>query len=577
MSEQITGSEAICRALIAEGVDTIFGYPGGQIIDFYDKLYSHSDQLHHILTRHEQGALHAAQGFARASGKVGVVTITSGPAATNAITGIADANIDSTPLVVIIGQVGVTQLGTDAFQEADVIGITLPVTKWAYQVQSAEEIPWAIARAFFIASTGRPGVVVLDLTNDAQKGKLDWDYKKINYIRSYDPDPELQDADLKTAADLLNNAERPMIIAGHGVEIAEAEPELRALAEKADIPVAATLLGLSTMPSDHRLFKGMVGMHGNIGPNVNTNRADVIMAVGMRFDNRITGKITQYAPQAKIIHIEIDKAEINKNIKADTMIHADARKALTALLPMIKEARHTEWLATFEEPERVEREKVMKRELYPDDIAPDGAMRMGEVIRKISEASGNRGILVTDVGQNQMMAARYFKFSLPKSILTSGGLGTMGFGLPAAIGAKVACPDRTVFAFMGDGGFQMTMQELGTMLAYGIKVKMIILDNDFLGNVRQWQAMFYHNHFSQTPMINPDFVTIASAYGIRGERVSRRDQLNDAIGRLLADDESYLLDVNIDPTDMVFPMIVPGASVDEVLIDADTHYKGQNS
>lgn len=577
MSEQITGSEAICRALIAEGVDTIFGYPGGQIIDFYDKLYSHSDQLHHILTRHEQGALHAAQGFARASGKVGVVTITSGPAATNAITGIADANIDSTPLVVIIGQVGVTQLGTDAFQEADVIGITLPVTKWAYQVQSAEEIPWAIARAFFIASTGRPGVVVLDLTNDAQKGELDWDYKKINYIRSYDPDPELQDADLKTAADLLNNAERPMIIAGHGVEIAEAEPELRALAEKADIPVAATLLGLSTMPSDHRLFKGMVGMHGNIGPNVNTNRADVIMAVGMRFDNRITGKITQYAPQAKIIHIEIDKAEINKNIKADTMIHADARKALTALLPMIKEARHTEWLATFEEPERVEREKVMKRELYPDDIAPDGAMRMGEVIRKISEASGNRGILVTDVGQNQMMAARYFKFSLPKSILTSGGLGTMGFGLPAAIGAKVACPDRTVFAFMGDGGFQMTMQELGTMLAYGIKLKMIILDNDFLGNVRQWQAMFYHNHFSQTPMINPDFVTIASAYGIMGERVSRRDQLNDAIGRLLADDESYLLDVNIDPTDMVFPMIVPGASVDEVLIDADTHYKGQNS
>lgn len=350
-----------------------------------------------------------------------MVTITSGPAATNAITGIADANIDSTPLVVIIGQVGVTRLGTDAFQEADVIGITLPVTKWAYQVQSAEEIPWAIARAFFIASTGRPGVVVLDLTNDAQKGELDWDYKKINYIRSYDPDPELQDADLKTAADLLNNAERPMIIAGHGVEIAEAEPELRALAEKADIPVAATLLGLSTMPSDHRLFKGMVGMHGNIGPNVNTNRADVIMAVGMRFDNRITGKITQYAPQAKIIHIEIDKAEINKNIKADTMIHADARKALTALLPMIKEARHTEWLATFEEPERVEREKVMKRELYPDDIAPDGAMRMGEVIRKISEASGNRGILVTDVGQNQMMAARYFKFSLPKSILTSGG------------------------------------------------------------------------------------------------------------------------------------------------------------
>ncbi|MDE7475605.1 MAG: biosynthetic-type acetolactate synthase large subunit [Duncaniella sp.] len=573
MSERITGSEAICRALLAEGVDTIFGYPGGQIMPFYDKLYDFSDDLHHILTRHEQGAVHAAQGYARASGKVGVVTVTSGPAATNIITGVADANVDCTPLVVITGQVAVNSLGTDAFQETDVMGITLPITKWAYQIRRPEEIPWAIARAFYIASTGRPGPVVLDITRDAQVGTLEWSYDKINYIRSYNPDPELLPGDVLTAASLLNRAERPMIIAGHGVMLSNAEKELITLAEKADIPVATTLLGLSDIPSDHPLNKGMVGMHGNIGPNLNTNRADVILAIGLRFDDRVTGVVKQYAPDAKIIHVDIDRAEFNKNVKAHTAIHADARKALQALLPLVNKSKHTEWLATFDRPEEIERTMVMKRELDPEDLGPDSPMRMGEVVRKISEASANRGILVTDVGQNQMMSARYFKYTLPKSVITSGGLGTMGFCLPAAIGAKIACPERDVFAFMGDGGFQMTMQELGTMLAYNIGVKVNILNNDFLGNVRQWQAMFYNNRFSATPMINPDFVTIAHAYGFPAERVANRSELPAAIERMMSTEGTYLLDVNIEPEDMVFPMIVPGAAVDDILVNATTKYQ----
>ena len=574
MSERITGSEAICRALLAEGVDTIFGYPGGQIMPFYDKLFDFTDRLNHILTRHEQGAVHAAQGYARVSGKVGVVTVTSGPAATNIITGVADANIDCTPLVVITGQVAVSSLGSDAFQETDVMGITLPITKWAYQIRTPEEMPWAIARAFYIASTGRPGPVVLDVTRDAQVGTLEWDYKKTDYIRSYNPDPEMLPGDVLAAASMLNRAECPMIIAGHGVMLADAEPELIALAEKADLPVTTTLLGLSDIPSDHPLNKGMVGMHGNIGPNINTNRADVILGVGLRFDDRVTGVVSKYAPQAKIIHIDIDRAEFNKNVKAAISIHADAKKALKALLPLVNKSKHTEWLASFDRPEEVEREEVMKRELDPDDIAPEGAMRMGEVIRKISEASGNSGILVTDVGQNQMMAARYFKYTLPKSMITSGGLGTMGFCLPAAIGAKIACPEREVFAFMGDGGFQMTMQELGTILAYNVAVKVIILNNDFLGNVRQWQSMFYNNRFSATPMINPDFVTIAKAYDIKAERVASRSELDGAIGRMMAHEGAYLLDVNIDPEDMVFPMIVPGAAVNDILINPTTKYQG---
>lgn len=573
MSERITGAEAICRALLAEGVDTIFGYPGGQIMPFYDKLYDFTDSLRHILTRHEQGAVHAAQGYARASGRVGVVTVTSGPAATNVITGLGDANIDCTPIVVITGQVGVASLGTDAFQETDVIGITQPITKWAYQIRRPEEIPWAMARAFYIATTGRPGAVVLDITRDAQVGTLDWSYKKTNYIRSYNPAPELQPGEIISAAALINRSERPLILSGHGVMLSEAETDLLALAEKADIPVATTLLGLSTIPSEHPLNKGMVGMHGNIGPNIATNNADVILAVGMRFDDRVTGVIKSYAPQAKIIHIDIDSAEFNKNVKAHIAIHADAKTALRALLPQINKADRKEWLTTFERPENVEQAEVIERETDPKDLGPESPMRMGEVVRKLSEATGNKAIVVTDVGQNQMMSARYSSYTMPKSMITSGGLGTMGFCLPAAIGAKLAEPSREVLAFMGDGGFQMTMQELGTILEYRIGVKMVLLNNNYLGNVRQWQAMFYNNRFSATPMVNPDFVAIAAAYGIPAENVSCRAELDSAIARMAAHNGAYLLNVNIDPTDMVFPMVTPGSAIDNILINATDKYE----
>ena len=573
MSERITGAEAICRALLAEGVDTIFGYPGGQIMPFYDKLYDFTDSLRHILTRHEQGAVHAAQGYARASGRVGVVTVTSGPAATNVITGLGDANIDCTPIVIITGQVGVASLGTDAFQETDVIGITQPITKWAYQIRRPEEIPWAMARAFYIATTGRPGAVVLDITRDAQVGTLDWSYKKTNYIRSYNPAPELQPGEIISAAALINRSERPLILSGHGVMLSEAEADLLALAEKADIPVATTLLGLSTIPSEHPLNKGMVGMHGNIGPNIATNNADVILAVGMRFDDRVTGVIKSYAPQAKIIHIDIDSAEFNKNVKAHIAIHADAKTALRALLPQINKADRKEWLTTFERPENVEQAEVIERETDPKDLGPESPMRMGEVVRKLSEATGNKAIVVTDVGQNQMMSARYSSYTMPKSMITSGGLGTMGFCLPAAIGAKLAEPSREVLAFMGDGGFQMTMQELGTILEYRIGVKMVLLNNNYLGNVRQWQAMFYNNRFSATPMVNPDFVAIAAAYGIPAENVSCRAELDSAIARMAAHDGAYLLNVNIDPTDMVFPMVTPGSAIDNILINATDKYE----
>lgn len=572
MSEKITGSEALCRALIAEGVDTIFGYPGGQIMPFYDTLFDHSDRLRHILARHEQGAAHAAQGYARASGRVGVVTCTSGPAATNIVTGVADATVDSTPLVVITGQVAVASLGTDAFQETDVMGITLPVTKWAYQVRSAEEIPWAVARAFYIARSGRPGSVVLDVTRDAQVGTMEWSYETISYIRSYNPDPDLNPGLIAEAAKLLNSAKRPLILAGHGVMISEAEKELLTLAEKADIPVANTLLGLSTIPTGHPLNMGMVGMHGNIAPNIKTNEADVILAIGMRFDDRVTGRVADYAPQAHIIHVDIDASEFNKNIRSHTRIHGDARKVLEALLPLINKAAHPDWVASFAEPLEVERREVIERELNPTDTAK-GEMRMGQVVRAVSEASGNKGILVTDVGQNQMMAARYFKFSQPKSILTSGGLGTMGFCLPAAIGAKIGAPERQVFAFMGDGGFQMTMQELGTIMDYRVPVKMIILNNNFLGNVRQWQEMFYGGRFSATPLLNPDFVKVAAAYGIPGEDVRTPEELDAAVKRLVESETAYMLNVNIEETDKVFPMVAPGSAVDEILLTPDKRYE----
>lgn len=569
MSNKINGAEALIKSLISEGVDMVFGYPGGAIIPVYDKLYDYTSQLKHILVRHEQGATHAAQGYARATGKTGVVIVTSGPAATNVITGLSDALMDSTPLVVITGQVASSLLGSDAFQETDVVGIVHPVTKWAVQIRRAEDIPAAVARAFYIANNGRPGPVVLDIAKDAQVGMVEWTHKTCDYIRSYIPVPEINASDISEAAKMLNHAERPMILSGHGVMIAGAEKELQMLAEKADIPVAATLLGLSTMPSDHPLYKGMLGMHGNIGPNYNTNRADVILAVGMRFDDRVTGKLEAYAPNAKIIHVDIDSSEFNKNVKAALTVHADAKQALEALLPKINKTRRDEWLASFKPCEEVEKEKVIDPEVYPGS----GMMKMGEVVNLVSRAFGDRAIGVTDVGQNQMFGSRYFRFTEPRSLLTSGGLGTMGFGLPAAIGAKMGCPDRQVVLFVGDGGFQMTIQELGTILEYGTPVKMVLLNNNFLGNVRQWQQLFYNGRFSQTPMVNPDFVAICAAYGIAAENVNDRSQLSGAIERMVNSADAYLLNVNIDPADMIFPMIPLGAAVDEMMINANEMFK----
>ena len=569
MAEKITGAEALIKSLIAEGVDLVFGYPGGAIIPVYDKLYDYPDQLKHILVRHEQGATHAAQGYARVTGRPGVVIVTSGPAATNVITGVSDALMDSTPLVVITGQVASSFLGSDAFQETDVVGITQPITKWAVQIRRAEDIPAAVARAFYIANSGRPGPVVLDIAKDAQNGLVEWDHKKCNYIRSYIPYPKINDNDVQKVADMINAAERPMIISGHGVMISGAEKELAAVAEKANIPVAATLLGLSTMPSNHPLYKGMLGMHGNIGPNVNTNRCDVLVAIGMRFDDRVTGDTSKYARQAKIIHIDIDSSEFDKNIKTDATIHGDAREVLEKLLPLIKPADHSEWLKTFDKCDEVEQEKVVKREVY----RTEGTMTMGEVVNKVSTATGDRAVLVTDVGQNQMFSSRYFRYTDPKSILTSGGLGTMGFGLPAAIGAKMGAPERTVCFFTGDGGLQMTIQELGTIMEYGTDVKIILLNNNFLGNVRQWQELFFQCRFSQTPMVNPDFVAIAKAYGIAAENVETRDQLDDAIARMLNHKGAYMLNVNIDYTDMIFPMTPPGAGVDTIMLNATEMYQ----
>ena len=569
MAEKITGAEALIKSLIAEGVDLVFGYPGGAIIPVYDKLYDYPDQLKHILVRHEQGATHAAQGYARVTGRPGVVIVTSGPAATNVITGVSDALMDSTPLVVITGQVASSFLGSDAFQETDVVGITQPITKWAVQIRRAEDIPAAVARAFYIANSGRPGPVVLDIAKDAQNGLLEWKHEKCNYIRSYIPYPKINDNDVQKVADMINAAERPMIISGHGVMISGAEKELAAVAEKANIPVTSTLLGLSTMPSNHPLYKGMLGMHGNIGPNVNTNRCDVLVAIGMRFDDRVTGDTSKYARQAKIIHIDIDSSEFDKNIKTDATIHGDAREVLEKLLPLIKPADHSEWLKTFDVCDEVEQEKVVKREVY----RTEGTMTMGEVVNKVSTATGDRAVLVTDVGQNQMFSSRYFRYTEPKSILTSGGLGTMGFGLPAAIGAKMGAPERTVCFFTGDGGLQMTIQELGTIMEYGTDVKIILLNNNFLGNVRQWQELFFQCRFSQTPMVNPDFVAIAKAYGIAAENVETRDQLDDAIARMLNHKGAYMLNVNIDYTDMIFPMTPPGAGVDTIMLNATEMYQ----
>lgn len=567
--EKISGAEALIRSLIAEQTEYIFGYPGGAIMPVFDVLYDYRDRINHILVRHEQGATHAAQGYARVSGKTGVVMVTSGPAATNIITGLSDAMMDSTPLIVITGQVGSSLLGSDAFQETDVVGITQPVTKWSYQIRHSSEIAWAVARAFYIAGTGRPGPVVLDISKDAQTGLTEYEYQPCQFIRSYNPYPTVKADEIEAAARLINQARKPFILAGQGVLIANAEEELVRLAEKADIPVGCTLLGLSAIPTDHPLYKGMLGMHGSVASNIKTNECDLLIAIGMRFDDRVTGDITQYARQARIIHIDIDPAEFNKNVKCDVSVLGDARAVLQALLPKVEPARHTKWLESFASCEEVERIKVIEPEIHPQKPL----MNMGEVARKVSEATGNDSILVTDVGQNQMLSARYYRFKRPRSLVTSGGLGTMGFGLPAAIGAKIGAPDRTVCFFTGDGGIQMTIQELGTIMQYGIDVKIIILNNNFLGMVRQWQALFFNHRYSETPMLNPDFTMVAAAYGIDGERVATREELDGAIERMLAHRGSYLLDVQIDPDGMVFPMTPAGACVTHIMLNATEKYE----
>ena len=561
-TNKITGSEALLRSLIAEGVECIFGYPGGQAIPIYDQLYDYKDKLRHVLVRHEQGATHAAQGYARVSGKVGVVFVTSGPGATNTITGIADAMLDSTPLVVIMGQVPTPLLGTDAFQEVDVIGITQPITKWTYQVRRAEDVMWAVSRAFYIASTGRPGPVVIDIAKNAQVGLTDYVYKSVDFIRSYRPWPMLEPDKIQQAADLINKAKRPFALVGQGVILSGAEEELKLFLEKAEIPAASTMLGLSAMPSDYRLNKGLLGMHGNIGPNRKTNECDVLIAIGMRFDDRVTGDIKTYARQAKVIHLDIDLSEMDKNIKTDVKALGNAKDTLREITKLLKPAKHTKWVNSFTSDEREEHNKVIQKELHPGN----GCLRMGEVIRNVSEATGHEAILVTDVGQNQVMSARYFKFSKTRSMVTSGGLGTMGFGLPASIGAKIGAPDRTVCLFVGDGGIQMTLQELGTIMQEKVDVKIILLNNHYLGMVRQWQELFFNERYSFTEMENPDFVAIAKAFNIGAREVKKREELADAITEMLTWPGAFLLVAEVEKCGKVYPMVPAGGCITDMIL-----------
>ena len=563
MKERITGAEALMRSLEYQGVNTLFGYPGGSIMPVFDALYDHRDSLNHILVRHEQGAAHAAQGYARVSGQVGVCLVTSGPGATNTITGIADAMIDSTPIVVIAGQVGTGFLGTDAFQEVDLVGITQPISKWSYQIRRAEDVPWAVARAFYIARSGRPGPVVLDFAKNAQVETMEYVPTKLDFVRSYVPVPEKDNSVIRKAADLINQAERPLVLVGQGVELGHAQAELQAFIEKADLPVGCTLMGLSALPTAHRLNKGMLGMHGNLGPNVQTNHCDVLIAVGMRFDDRVTSNLANYAKQAKVIHFDIDPAEIDKNVKADIAVLGDCKETLAAVTQWLKPASHQAWLDSFQPYEELEEERVIHKELHPEGAE----LSMGEVVRAVSEATHHQAILVTDVGQNQMMAARYFKYSQQRSIVTSGGLGTMGFGLPAAIGATFGRPDRTVCVFMGDGGLQMNMQELGTVMEQKAPVKIILLNNNYLGNVRQWQAMFFQHRYSFTPMVNPDYMKIAAAYNIPSRRVLKREELAAAIHEMLATDGPFLLEACVEEEGNVMPMTPPGGTVSQMLLE----------
>ena len=561
----ISGSEALMRSLEHEGVDVVFGYPGGAIMPTYDALYDHRDTLNHILVRHEQGAVHAAQGYARVSGRVGVVLATSGPGAMNTVTGIADAMVDSTPLVIICGQVDASVMGTDAFQEVDVIGVTQPITKWAYQIRRAEDVAWAVSRAFFLARSGRPGPVVLDFAKNAQTGMVEYEPAKVDFIRSYRPVPVPSDDTIQQAADMINRAERPLVLVGQGVELAGAREELCQFLERGDMPAGCTLLGLSALPSNHPLNMGMLGMHGNLAPNVMTQRCDLLIAVGMRFDDRVTGNVKTYARQAKVIHFDIDPSEINKNIAADLAVVGDCRQTLSRLIPLLQPQERKAWVDAFKPYYKKECARVIEPAIHPTE----GPLLMGEVVNAVSEATAHKAVLVTDVGQNQMFACRYFKYSEPRSVVTSGGAGTMGFGLPAAIGATFGAPDRTVCLFVGDGGLQMTLQELGTIMEQKAPVKIILMNNNYLGNVRQWQYMFFNKRYSFTPMLNPDYERIASAYGIPSRTVVDRKDLASAVQEMLAAPGAFLLQCAVKEEDNVMPMIPLGASVDEMILEVE--------
>ncbi|MEW2922193.1 biosynthetic-type acetolactate synthase large subunit [Muricauda sp. ANG21] len=559
-SIRITGAEAIIHCLLAEGVDLIYGYPGGAIMPVYDELYKFQDKLTHILTRHEQGATHAAQGYARVSGRVGVAMATSGPGATNLVTGLADAQIDSTPMVCITGQVARHLLGSDAFQETDIVGISTPVTKWNYQITRAEEIPEIMAKAFYIAKSGRPGPVLVDITKNAQFDELDFEYEKCTGVRSYKPAPTPDLSAIEKAAELINNAKKPYIVFGQGVILGEAEEQLKALVEKAGIPAAWTILGLSAMDTDHPLNVGMVGMHGNYGPNVLTNECDVLIAIGMRFDDRVTGNLATYAKQAKVIHFEIDPAEVNKNVKVDVAVLGNAKRTLDLLLPMVNKNEHKEWVAEFDKMYQIEFDTLIDKDIHPTKPG----LTMGEVIEQINLASGHKAVVVTDVGQHQMIACRYAKFKQTKSNITSGGLGTMGFALPAAIGAKMGAMDREVVAIIGDGGYQMTIQELGVIFQHNLPVKIVVLNNDHLGMVRQWQELFFERRYASTVMTNPDFVKIAEGYHIKSKRVVERSELKDAVEEMMASKGPYFLEVRVEKEDNVFPMVPTGASISDI-------------
>ncbi len=562
-NKKISGAEAVVKSLIHESVDLIYGYPGGAIMPVYDELYKYQKEINHVLTRHEQGATHAAQGYARVSGKIGVVTATSGPGATNLVTGIADAQIDSTPMLCITGQVASHLLGSDAFQETDIIGISTPVTKWNYQITKASEIPEIIAKAFYIAKSGRPGPVLIDITKDAQFEMMNFKYRKCTTVKSYKPVPDININDIEKAAEIINKSKKPMIVWGQGVILGNAEDEFKNFVEKSGIPSAWTILGVSALPTEHSLNVGMVGMHGNYGPNMLTNQCDVLIAVGMRFDDRVTGNLDSYAKQAKIIHLEIDPAEVNKNVEVDVAVLGNVKTTIPLLTDRVSKKSYKKWVSKFHSYDKIEFQKVIRDDLYPSK----NGLTMGEVIKMINEETHGDAIIVTDVGQHQMVACRYAKFNKSKSNITSGGLGTMGFALPASLGAKMGAPNREVVAIIGDGGYQMTIQELGTIFQTGAAVKIVVLNNDYLGMVRQWQQLFFDKRYASTEMINPDFVKIAQGYYIEADKVDKRRDLKNSVAKMIKSDKPYFLEVCVEKEANVFPMIPSGASVSDIRLD----------